>query len=315
LAAARFHGTLPPRTGFDARYPAGVMKPTDIALGLTVPVLWGFGFTIAKPAIAHFPPLFIMTMTYGVTALCLCRRIPAVKTPLLIMAGLSLFVATIQAGLLFYGLARLPASTAVLILQSSVPFSVLFAWLIAGEKPTVIRLIGMALSFAGIVIILGAPEEASSWEPAMLVLGGAAVWALGQVAARRYGRDDGTTLTAGIAIHALPQMLVASLLLEHGQWTSIVTASPRDWATFAAFSLLGFVLAYTIWYGLLRRYRVDQVMPFSLLMPVVGVIAGVLLLGEKLTVIELIGGAVVIAGLAVVIFTRGPVPVQAEAFD
>ena len=203
--------------GFAEPLLAGPMKPTDIALALTVPVLWGFGFAIAKPAVAHFPPLLLMAMTYGVTALCLCRRIPAVRTPFATMVLLALFVATIQAGLIFYGLAGLPASTAVLILQSSVPFSVLFAWPMASERPTPMRLLGMGLSFLGIVIIVGTPHEASSWVPAMMVMAGAAFWALGQVAARRFGRDDGTTLTAGIAIHALPQMLLASALLEHGQ--------------------------------------------------------------------------------------------------
>ena len=72
------------------------------------------------------------------------------------------------------------------------------------------------------------------------------------------------------------------------------------------------MLAYAIWYGLLRRHRVDQVIPFSLLMPVVGVLSGMLLLGEKITLNELGGGAVVMAGLAVVIFAKGPVPVPAE---
>jgi O-acetylserine/cysteine efflux transporter len=200
----------------------------------------------------------------------------------------------------------------VLILQSSVPFSVLFAWPMAGEKPTLMRLLGIALAFVGIVIIVGAPQEASSWVPAMMMITGAAFWALGQAAARRFGRDDGTTLTAGIAFHALPQMLLASALLERGQWASIVSATPRDWVTFAAFSLLGFVLAYAIWYGLLRRHRVDQVIPFSLLMPVVGVLSGVLLLGETVTLNELAGGAVVMAGLAVVVFAKGPVPAPAE---
>jgi O-acetylserine/cysteine efflux transporter len=150
------------------------MKPTDIALALMVPVLWGFGFTLAKPAVAHFPPLLLMAMTYAVTALCLSRRIRTIRTPFATMAALALVVATVQAGFIFYGLAQLPASTAVLILQSSVPFSVLFAWPMAGERPTPMRLVGIALSFVGVVIIVGAPEEASSWVPALMVMVGAA---------------------------------------------------------------------------------------------------------------------------------------------
>ncbi len=289
------------------------MKPLDIVLALIVPVLWGFGFAIAKPTIEHFPPLMLMAMTYGVTALCLCRRIPSIKTPFLTMNVLAVFIATLQAGLIFYGLAGLPASTAVLLLQSSVPFSVLFAWPMAGEKPTIVRLVGMAVSFAGIIVIVGAPQEASSWIPAMLMLAGAAVWALGQAGARRFSRDDGTTLTAAISIFALPQMILASAILERGQWNAVMTATSADWARFAAFSICGFVIAYTIWYSLLRRYRVDQVTPISLLMPVVGVITGVTMLGETLTTPEIIGGAIVMAGLAIVMVAPGPMPAAAEA--
>jgi len=289
------------------------MKPLDIVLALIVPVLWGFGFAIAKPTIAHFPPLMLMAMTYGLTALCLCRRIPSIKTPFLTMNVLAVFIATLQAGLIFYGLEGLPASTAVLLLQSSVPFSVLFAWPMAGEKPTIARLVGMAISFAGIVVIVGAPEEASSWIPAMLMLAGAAVWALGQVGARRFSRDDGTTLTAAISAFALPQMILASAILEHGQWNAATSATLADWVRFAAFAFCGFVLAYTIWYSLLRRYRIDQVTPISLLMPVVGVITGVTMLGERLTMAEIIGGAIVMAGLAIVMVAPGPMPAAAEA--
>ena len=61
------------------------------------------------------------------------------------------------------------------------------------------------------------------------------------------------------------------------------------------------------------RYRVDQVTPISLLMPVVGVISGILMLGEQLTLPELFGGAIVMAGLAVVVLAPGPVPAAAEA--
>jgi O-acetylserine/cysteine efflux transporter len=182
----------------------------------------------------------------------------------------------------------------------------------AGEKPSLARLIGMAIAFAGIVVIVGAPEEASSWIPAMLMLAGAAVWALGQAGAKRFSRDDGTTLTAAISVFALPQMILASAILESGQWTAVTTATTADWARFAAFALCGFVAAYTIWYSLLRRYRVDQVTPISLLMPVVGVVTGITMLGESLTKLEIIGGAIVMVGLAVVMLAPGPAPAPAE---
>jgi O-acetylserine/cysteine efflux transporter len=280
------------------------MKPSDVVLCLAVQFLWALGFTVAKPALAHFPPLFMMAMTYGVTALCLARNLREIRTPFWTLFALASMVATIQAGLIFSGLARLPASTAVLVLQLQVPFSVLFAWPLAGERPTLARMVGTLLAFVGVVIVAGAPDTAAPWGPVALVTAGSAFWSAGQVVARRFGRDQGSALTAGIAAMAVPQMLLASLLLEAGQVGSVLTASFRDWLALAVFALAGFVAAYSIWYGLLRRFRIEQVIPFTLLMPVVGVVLGMVLLGESVSVGELVGGAVILAGLAVVVFAK-----------
>jgi O-acetylserine/cysteine efflux transporter len=63
----------------------------------------------------------------------------------------------------------------------------------------------------------------------------------------------------------------------------------------------GYALPYTIWYGLLRRYRVDQVTPFALLMPVTGILASAVFLGERPSLLALVGGVVILAGLALVV--------------
>jgi O-acetylserine/cysteine efflux transporter len=280
------------------------MKPLDIARGLAVPMLWAVGFTAAKPTVAHFPPLLMLAFAYGVTALCLARNLTRIETPFWRLFLVSALVTTVQGGLVFSGLSQLPASTAVLVLQVGVPFSVLFAWPLAGERPTPIRLCGIALAFAGVAIVAGAPRAAASWIPVLFVGGGTAVWALGQAAARRLSRDHGAVFLAGISVAAVPQALAASALLESGQWTAIRTATPIDWAGLATVILAAYLAAYTIWYGLLRRYRVDQVTPFAFLMPLFGVLASALLLGETMSLGELAGGAVVMAGLAVVVLAR-----------
>ena len=120
--------------------------------------------------------------------------------------------------------------------------------------------------------------------------------------------DEGPTLTAGIALNATPQALIASIFLEHGQIQAITSASPGLWALFLVFALGGFVMAYSLWYGLLRRYRVDQVIPFTLLMPILGVISGGAILGESVSAMELLGGIVILIGLSVVIWAKSPPP-------
>src|SRR5215470_6260973 len=233
------------------------MKPLDVARGIAVPMLWAVGFTAAKPTVAHFPPLLMLAFAYGVTGLCLARNLTRIETPFWRLFLVSALVTTVQGGLVFSGLSQLPASTAVLVLQVGVPFSVLFAWPLAGERPTPIRICGIALAFAGVAIVA-----------------------------------------------AVPQALAASALLESGQWTAIRTATPMDWVGLATVILAAYLAAYTIWYGLLRRYRVDQVTPFAFLMPLFGLLASAVLLGETMSLGELAGGAVVMAGLAVVVLAR-----------
>jgi len=287
------------------------MTPADIGRSVAVQFLWGFGFVAAKPALDHFPPLMLMGMMYVLTCLCFPRRLARIRTPRLPLLLVTTFVATVQGILIFNALAQLPASISILLLQTQVPFAVLFAWLLAGERPNLVRLLGILVAFAGVVVVAGAPSGATSWWPAIMMTAGSASWSFGQAAARRFGRDDGMTLTTGISAMAIPQVAVLSALTEHGQLAALTSATPYQWAQVLVFALGGFVLAYSIWYGLLSRYRVDQVTPFGLLMPPIGALGGFLYLGERLSLIELLGGGVILAGLAIVIWGKTPASLPA----
>lgn len=288
------------------------MTPADIGLSVAVQFLWGFGFVAAKPALDHFPPVMLMGMMYVLTCLCFPRRIARIRTPLLSLLLVTTFVATVQGVLIFNALALLPASISILLLQTQAPFAVLFAWLLAGERPNLVRLLGILVAFVGVAVVAGAPSGAASWWPAIMLTAGSASWSFGQAAARRFGRDNGMTLTTGISAMAIPQVAILSALTEHGQIAALASATPYQWAQVLVFSLGGFVLAYSIWYGLLSRYRVDQVTPFGLLMPPIGAVGGFLYLGEKISLVELLGAAVILAGLAIVIWGKTPASLPAN---
>ena len=287
------------------------MTPADIGLSVAVQFLWGFGFVAAKPAVAHFPPLMLMGMMYVVTCLCFAPRLRRIRTPWPSLLLITTFVATVQGALIFNALAALPASISILLLQTQVPFAVFFAWILSRERPSPARLLGILMAFAGVAIVAGAPTGSTSFWPAVMMTAGSASWSFGQAAARRFARDDGMTLTTAIAVTAIPQVAVVSALTEHGQLAALTSASLYTWTIFAFFALGGFVLAYAIWYSLLRRYRVDQVTPFGLLMPIIGVAGGYLFLGEPVSVSELAGGVIILAGVAVVVWAREPARLRA----
>jgi O-acetylserine/cysteine efflux transporter len=287
------------------------VKLRDITLALAAPILWGVGFTFAKPALAQFPPMLMMVMIYAATTLLLVgRRRP--RTPLWAMLLFGAGGGAVQSILIFTGLSHLPASTAVLVLQSQVPFAVLCAWLIGKERLSASRLLGIAIAIGGVALIAGAPQSVSDYPSLLLVILGALIWAAAQALIRAVGRDDGPTTTGTIGLVSAPLALAGSLLLERGQWAALETAKVADWRALAVVLLFGYLLAYSAWYQLLGRYRVDQVTPFILLMPVAGVITGTLVLGEAPGARVLAGGAIILAGLWIVVRTApAPTPVAA----
>jgi len=277
------------------------LKPRDIALALAAPILWGVGFTFAKPALQQFPPMLMMVMIYFATSALLLRRRARPRTPLWALLLIGACGGAVQSILIFSGLARLPASTAVLVVQAQVPFAVLCAWFIGRERLSAVRFVGIAIAIGGVALIAGAPETVNNYPSLVMVVVGGLFWAMAQALTRAYGRDDGPTTTAMIGLVSAPLALTASLLFESGQLESLQTATPAHWGALALVFLLGYVLAYSAWYQVLGKYRVDQVTPFILLMPIAGVITGALALGETLTMRVLVGGAVILLGLWIVV--------------
>jgi O-acetylserine/cysteine efflux transporter len=177
---------------------------------------------------------------------------------------------------------------------------VVLDWLVMKEVLDVRKSIGTLLAIAGVAIVIGLPAEAPAVVPTLMIIASAFCWSLGQVLARKLGRDSGVGLLKANAFGSVPQLLLATLILEQGQWTSIVTATPLQWLMLLFVGVVGFYLAYMCWFTLLKSCRMDEVAPFILLMPVVGIVTAYFLLGEQISVAQLAGGAVLLAGLAVV---------------
>jgi len=277
------------------------MRPGDVVLASLPPALWAIAYTIAKPAMAAFPPLFLMSIVYAITALMLYRPRAKRRTPIWAMVVAATLGTSLQSALIFSGIALVPATLAILAVQSQVPFAVLAAWLIGQERLDGRRFTGIALSLSGVALVVGMPESLGTVRGLVLIVLGTVCWGVAQGIIRTTSKDAGGPLMGTMSVIAAPQLLAMSLLLETGQGMALSTASLFDWGAVLVLAFGGFVAAYTIWYGLLRTYRVDQVAPFALLMPIIGVLIAVLFLHEKPSWMVLAGGAVTLAGLALVV--------------
>lgn len=279
------------------------MTRRQIFLALLPPLLFGTGFTIAKPAVTHFPPLFLILICYGSIAILLgLTQREKLKTPWPSIILISAFAVTIQGALLFWGLRspEMPATAANLILQIQIPFAVLLGWLLMKERPNGRKILGTAIAVIGVALVIGLPETPPGLLPTAMIIVSAFCWALGQVLVRRLGKDNGVGVLKGNAIGSVPQLALATLLFEQGQWQAVVTATPLEWAMLGFVAVVGFYFAYMAWFTLLKQCRLDEAGPFLLLMPVVGIVTAALALGESVSAAQLTGGAVILFGLAIV---------------
>lgn len=277
------------------------MRARDIALAATPPALWALAYTIAKPTMQSFPPLFLMGIVYAITAVALFRPNPNRQTPFWVIFVGSVLGASVQSGLIFTGIALVPASTAIITVQSQVPFAVLAAWAIGLEQINHRRFAGIILSLGGVSLVVGLPNSIGEIRGLLMIVAGTLSWGIAQAIIRARSIEPGGYLMGAMSALAVPQMLAMSFLLERGQIHAVLAASIQDWGAILVLAFGGFVIAYSIWYRLLRSYRVDQVAPFILLMPVIGVLLAFLFLKEQPSALVLCGGAIILAGLGLVV--------------
>ncbi len=283
------------------------MKPLDILLAVSVPVIWGGGFLFAKVAIEHFPPILLMAFRFTLTAFTLVWFVPRpARVVLWRIFWVAMVSAAIQYSLTFTGLRDLDASTAILVVQLEVPFGVIMATIFLKDHLGLRRVFGIALAFIGVALIAGEPRLQDNLLPMLLVVGGAFTWSLGQVMIKTLGTMGGFTLIAWVAVFAAPQLFVSSWIFERDQLEAIASATTVVWAAVVYLALIMTAVGYAIWYHLLGKYPVNQVMPFLLLLPVSTVLGSVILLDETLTLQLAIGGLIAIIGVTIINVTRNP---------
>lgn len=273
----------------------------DISLGVCVAAIWGLGFVFAKAAIAHFPPILLMAFRFSVTALALVWFVRPPFGHMTALFWIALISAAIQYSLTFTGLIGLDASVTALVVQLEVPFLVLIGAVALKEAPGLRKWLGIALAFAGVALIAGEPKTAAAWGSVLLVVSGAFFWAVGQAMIRSLKDIDGLTVTAWIAVLAAPQLFIMSFLFEGQQLEAVQTARPVVWIAVLYLGLIMTALGYGIWYSLVRKNPVSLVAPFLLLLPVFSVLGGAVFLDEVMNWQTLLGGLIVISGVAFIL--------------
>src|SRR3954454_8648051 len=279
------------------------MPRRHVLLATLVAVIWGVNFVVIHVGLDSFPPLLFAALRFCLVALAL-PFVPRPGAPARCVVAVGVFLSAGEVGLLFLGIDRgMPAGLASLILQLQAAFTVGLAVLFLGERPRPAHLAGGALALTGIGIIAAGRASALPLGVLALTIGAAFSWGLGNVVTRRARAVNPLGLLVYSSLVPPVPLLALSWLTERGEPVALDASGVLALLYVVVLSTL---LGFGVWAWLLGRHPASTVAPFTLLVPVVGIAAAWLALGEVPSASELIGAAVVLSGLALTVGLTAP---------
>lgn len=303
-----------------AARPPAAMRPRDLLAALAVVVIWGVNFVAMKWGLLHFTPFQLGALRYVCAALPLVFfvRAPRLHWRWLVLFGL--FQGVGQFGFGFWAFKMgMTAALASVLMQTQVFFTSLFAFLLLQERPGRPLVVGMALAAVGLgcfaMNFIG-PGAAGTGVGGATLLGisltlcAASSWAASNIVTRLAQKDapgyDPLSFVAWSSLVPILPFTALSVLTDAdmGRWLHAdawLQVPAVAWGCVAYLGWAATVVGYGLWTSLLTRYPANRVAPFSLGVPVVGLAAGLLVLGEVVTPWQWAGVAFVVLALMCVV--------------
>lgn len=279
------------------------MPYSHLLFALSVVFVWGTNFVVIRLGLDGLPPLLYATLRFVFSALpwLLFIRRPAVPWHKLAAVGVLLGG---QFALLFLAMdGNISPGLASLVVQVQVFFTIGLSLYLLGEYVRGYQLGGLALAVAGLAVIASHLDTTLTAKGLLLVLAAAFCWACANMVVKTVGRVNMLGFMVWSSVFAVPPLLALSWWLEGPQLmaNSLLQASTGVWVSVIWQAIGNTLYGYGVWNWLLARHPAATVTPLSLLVPVFGMTASALSLGESLPPWKLVAGALVLCGLLVIV--------------
>lgn len=283
------------------------LAPRDLALTLAIVALLGFTFVPIKVGLREIPPFAMAATRFFFAAIPLVFFIKRPRIPWRYIVAYGFAIGVCQFGLLFLGInLGMPAGLASLVIQVQVFFTIGLGIRFLGDGFQRQTLVGAVIATAGIVLLGGyklTSGPAGTLVGFLLTIVAAFAWSVGNVIAKRAAGEHEADMFALVVWSSLvPPLPLAALsyAFEGGAaaWHAVISASALSWGCVLFLAWGATLTGFGVWAGLMHRYPTALITPFALLIPVAGLASGALLLGETLAPLQIVGVALVFAGLA-----------------
>ncbi|MEV5983568.1 EamA family transporter [Streptomyces sp. NPDC052051] len=298
------------------------MRPAHLALAVLVAAVWGVNFTVIEVGLGHFPPLLFSALRFLAAAVPAVFFVGRPKVAWKWILGVGLVLGVAKFGMLFIGMdAGMPAGLSSLVLQIQAVFTALIAFAVLGERPTRLRALGMAVALGGVALAAVDEGTAGPLGAFALVIGAAACWGVSNVLTCKASPPDSLNFMVWVSTVPVLPLLALSLLTE-GPSRDLDALRGLDWQGVGIILYVAWittVFGFGAWGWLLRRHPASTVAPFSLLVPVFGMSAATLFLGESVSPLRWGAAALLVGGVALTSLapakTRTKAPVTAAEPD
>ncbi len=276
------------------------MRIRDLMLALLTVVIWGSNFAVMKLGLRGLPPLLFCTLRFAFTAFPVVLLVRPPQLPWRRVAAWGLAQFAVLFGLLMTGLKLgMAAGLASIVMQLQAFFTIALAWAFLREKARPVQLLGGAIALAGMGVVAWNLHQRTSLIGLLLLIIAASSWAVANVLARRLGPVNAVALASWASLYAVPPLLALSLLLEGAgrDWQALRDMDAMSWVVVGFQAYPATLFGFGLWAMLMRRYPAAQIAPFTLLVPVSGMLTAALLLHEPLQPWKLAAAALVVGGL------------------
>ncbi len=303
------------------------MGAREWAMLVSLSVLWGGSFFFVGVVVSDLPALTIVTLRVGLAALTLWGiatvmglRAPRSFVVWLAFFGMGLLNNVVPFSLIVWGQTHIASGLASILNATTPLFTVIVAgWLLADERATPGKIVGVVVGFAGIVVMFGSSTVGGGGDlPAQAaILGAALSYAFAGVFGRRF-KDMGVNpiITAAGQVTASTVILAPVAFYVDGP-ADFGALGAYTWSAIVGLAVLSTAVAYVLYFKILEAAGATNLLLVTLLMPVSAILLGSLVLGETLEAVHFLGMALIALGLSAIDdrLRSGPEAITAGSMD
>lgn len=284
---------------------------TNVALYALLCGIWGSTWLIIKIGYGGLGPFNIASVRFFAAAAVLAVLVPLLGarwprgTEWRLVAGVGLSLFTLDYGLIYWAEQSIDSGLTAILFATLPLFTIAFAhFYVPGERITTRTLVGTVTAFLGVALLFAdrVRLDPSQAVPMLVVFVATGCAAVAGVIAKRHGQA-----LHPAALNATAMFVGASALALMSLAAGDGFALPGDlptWGAVAYLSIVGSVISFLIYFGLMKTWSVTSLSFISVFTPAVALLMGVIFLGEVITLATVAGAGLILAGVALALTKR-----------